>query len=122
MNFERLFTKTNKKWLQSLTFKYSNEVSDFLPMRTHFQPINKHLLIPYNVPTTMYLKIQINFSAWSWKKQKQRNQFLKSLLKFSHLRIKALERIVKVRINFRGYLWRPTEDRVTELGNTFNSR
>ena len=70
----------------------------------------------------MYLKIQINFSAWSWKKQKQRNKFLKSVLKFSHLRIKALERIVKVRINFRGYLWRPTEDRVTELGNTFNSR
>ena len=33
-----------------------------------FKPINKHLLHPYNVPTTMYLKIQINFSAGSWKK------------------------------------------------------
>lgn len=29
----------------------------------------------------------------------------------------ALKRIVKVRVNFRGEFWSPTEGKVTELGN-----
>ena len=35
--------------------------------------------------------------------------------------MKALERIRKMRMHFRGELWRPKEDEVTGLGYTFNS-
>lgn len=43
------------------------------------------------------------------EKTEAEKSVLKICAKIRHLRIKALERIVKVRINVRGYLWRPTD-------------
>lgn len=32
-----------------------------------------------------------------------------------------VKKIVKVRMNFRGEFWRPTQDKIIELGNIVNS-
>lgn len=58
--------------------------------------------------------------ARGWKNQKQRNQ-LKVRVKHPSFRMKALKRIIKVRMNFSSEFWIPTEHEVTELGNIFNS-